>query len=93
VIAPTEATYSAPQVCDMVGITYRQLDYWLRRRIITIGNDHTPGSGHHRLFTESEVVALTELVAIYNSARAILRDFGSGDLWADAMEKEGHGEQ
>lgn len=29
------AGYRAPQVCKLVGITYRQLDYWARTGLIT----------------------------------------------------------
>ena len=29
-----ELGYRAPQVCKLVGITYRQLDYWARTNLI-----------------------------------------------------------
>ncbi|MDH3500275.1 MAG: MerR family transcriptional regulator, partial [Acidimicrobiia bacterium] len=31
---PMEQGYRAPQVCKLVGITYRQLDYWARTDLL-----------------------------------------------------------
>ena len=49
--------YRAPQVCNLVGITYRQLDYWART-----GSDRpsirSHGSGSQRSYSFSDIVQL-----------------------------------
>lgn len=54
----TERTYRAPEVCRRVGITYRQLDYWIRTGLIEIDNPY-PGSGDRRLYSADTVAELT----------------------------------
>ncbi|HSO51072.1 MAG TPA: MerR family transcriptional regulator, partial [Acidimicrobiia bacterium] len=41
--------YRAPQVCKLVGITYRQLDYWARTNLIKPSLQQANGSGSQRL--------------------------------------------
>jgi len=50
--------YRAPQVCNLVGITYRQLDYWARTGLITPSLQQATGSGSQRLYTFQDVVQL-----------------------------------
>jgi DNA-binding transcriptional MerR regulator len=83
-----EQTFSTLEAAEMAGVTYRQLDYWLRRGIIEISDDPQPGSGHSRRFTQTEVEALMEIVTIYRSAQAILREFTNGTLWMQAKESK-----
>jgi DNA-binding transcriptional MerR regulator len=37
------------------GLTYRQLDHWTRRGLLHPDNSATPGSGHRRVWSESEM--------------------------------------
>lgn len=46
--------YESTQVCEIAGITYRQLDHWLHRNYVTPGR-HLTGSGSRRGFTTDEV--------------------------------------
>jgi len=50
--------YRAPQVCNVVGITYRQLDYWARTRLLTPSLQTAHGSGSQRLYSFSDIVQL-----------------------------------
>ncbi len=50
--------YRAPQVCTLVGISYRQLDYWARTGLITPSVREASGSGSQRLYSFSDVVQL-----------------------------------
>ena len=50
--------YRAPQVCALVGISYRQLDYWARTGLITPSVQEASGSGSQRLYSFSDVVQL-----------------------------------
>jgi DNA-binding transcriptional MerR regulator len=50
--------YRAPQVCNLVGISYRQLDYWARTGLITPSVQQATGSGSQRLYSFADVVQL-----------------------------------
>ena len=50
--------YRAPQVCSLVGITYRQLDYWARTGLITPSLQRAAGSGSQRLYAFPDIVQL-----------------------------------
>ncbi len=50
--------YRAPQVCKLVGITYRQLDYWARTNLILPTLQRAHGSGSQRLYSFTDVVQL-----------------------------------
>jgi len=54
----TEQGYRAPQVCNLVGITYRQLDYWARTDLLTPSVASAQGSGSQRLYSFTDVVQL-----------------------------------
>ena len=50
--------YRAPQVCRLVGITYRQLDYWARTGLLKPSLQEAHGSGSQRLYTFIDIVQL-----------------------------------
>lgn len=75
-----DLAFSSLEVCQMVGISYRQLDHWLRVGTITIDRA-LPGSGSPRRWTLEEVDRLREIVAIYREALDAIEAFRSGALW------------
>ena len=50
--------YRGPQVCSIVGITYRQLDYWARTDLIRPSVADAKGSGTQRLYSYSDLLEL-----------------------------------
>jgi DNA-binding transcriptional MerR regulator len=50
--------YRAPHVCKLVGITYRQLDYWARTELLQPSLRAAEGSGTQRLYSFSDLVQL-----------------------------------
>ena len=50
--------YRAPQVCSLVGITYRQLDYWARTGLIKPSVQAAQGSGTQRRYSFADIVQL-----------------------------------
>ncbi|MEX2328566.1 MAG: MerR family transcriptional regulator [Nitriliruptoraceae bacterium] len=50
--------YRGPTVCRIVGITYRQLDYWARTGLVEPGMRKAEGSGTQRLYSFDDVVRL-----------------------------------
>jgi DNA-binding transcriptional MerR regulator len=50
--------YRGPQVCAIVGITYRQLDYWARTGLLRPSVVDAHGSGTQRLYSYRDLVEL-----------------------------------
>jgi DNA-binding transcriptional MerR regulator len=53
-----ETGYSGTQTAKVVGITYRQLDYWARTDLIRPSMSDASGSGSRRLYSYSDLVEL-----------------------------------
>ncbi len=51
-------SYGGPQVCKLVGITYRQLDYWARTGLLRPSVADARGSGTRRRYAYSDLVEL-----------------------------------
>src|SRR3989442_9302242 len=56
-MAQTEG-YRVPDVCKLVGISYRQLDYWARTGLVTPSIREAGGSGTQRLYSFRDLVQL-----------------------------------
>ncbi|HTW06178.1 MAG TPA: MerR family transcriptional regulator [Acidimicrobiales bacterium] len=52
------AGYRGPQVCSVVGITYRQLDYWARTDLLRPSISDAKGSGTQRVYAYTDLVQL-----------------------------------
>jgi len=50
--------FHGPQVCSLVGITYRQLDYWARTGLLQPSVAAAKGSGSRRVYSYSDVLEL-----------------------------------
>ncbi|MDY2941575.1 MAG: MerR family transcriptional regulator [Varibaculum sp.] len=50
--------FRGPAVCKVVGITYRQLDYWARTGLVEPSIRHAKGSGSQRLYSFRDVLVL-----------------------------------
>jgi DNA-binding transcriptional MerR regulator len=57
-MADNARDYRAPQVCKIVGITYRQLDYWARTGLLRPSVSDAKGSGSQRRYSYLDVVEL-----------------------------------
>ena len=55
---PTDGGFRGPQVCSIVGITYRQLDYWARTDLVRPSLHDAAGSGTQRLYSYRDLVEL-----------------------------------
>src|SRR5580765_6307336 len=54
----SDAGYRGPQVCKIVGITYRQLDYWARTDLVKPSVMEANGSGTQRLYSFGDLLEL-----------------------------------
>jgi len=55
---PRELGFRGPQVCSIVGITYRQLDYWARTDLVRPSIADAKGSGTQRTYSFQDLVRL-----------------------------------
>jgi DNA-binding transcriptional MerR regulator len=53
-----EEGYRGPQVCSIVGITYRQLDYWARTKLLCPSITAAKGSGSQRRYSYRDLLEL-----------------------------------
>jgi hypothetical protein len=54
----SENGFSGPQVCSIVGITYRQMDYWARTDLVRPSLADARGSGSQRRYSYRDLVRL-----------------------------------
>ena len=59
--------YRGPQVCSIVGITYRQLDYWTRTNLIKASVADAQGSGTQRLYSYSDLLQVKVIKSLLDS--------------------------
>jgi DNA-binding transcriptional MerR regulator len=57
-VTSTEAGFRGPQVCAIVGITYRQLDYWARTDLLKPSISEARGSGTQRRYSYRDLLEL-----------------------------------
>ena len=65
--------YRSPQVCKLVGITYRQLDYWARKGLLEPSLQAAEGSGTQRLYSFTDVVALRVIKRLLDTGLSLPR--------------------
>jgi DNA-binding transcriptional MerR regulator len=63
----SEAGFRGPQVCSVVGITYRQLDYWARTGLLHPSITQAKGSGSQRLYSYTDLVQLKVIKRLLDS--------------------------
>ena len=92
--------FRGPQVCALVGITYRQLDYWARTGLLRPSIADARGSGTQRLYAYTDVVGLKVIkqlldagISLQRARRAVecLRDGLGADLAAANLVLVGTG--
>ena len=90
--AAGEQGFSGPQVCQIVGITYRQLDYWDRTDLLKPSLATAQGSGTQRRYSYRDLLRLKVIKGLLDAgvrlqtARTViesLRD-GLGGDWQTA---------
>jgi DNA-binding transcriptional MerR regulator len=83
--------FHGPQVCTLVGISYRQLDYWARTGLLRPSLAEAKGSGTKRVYSYQDVLELKVIkslldsgVSLQSARRAVdcLRDELGSDLAA-----------
>lgn len=63
----SEQGYRGPQVCSIVGITYRQLDYWARTDLLRPSLADAQGSGSQRRYSYRDLLELRVIKNLLDS--------------------------
>ena len=80
--------YRAPQVCSLVGISYRQLDYWARTGLITPSIQEASGSGSQRLYSFSDVVQLKVVKRLLDAGMSLKKIRKAMEILSVALASE-----
>ena len=65
-------TFRAPEVCQLIGISYRQIDYWARTGLV-VPSVPAQGSGTARLYSMSDLLALRVVRDLLSSGVSLQR--------------------
>ena len=65
--------YRGPQTCKIVGITYRQLDYWTRTKLVTPSVQDADGSGTQRLYSFNDLLQLKVIKSLLEAGASLQR--------------------
>ena len=93
-----EEGYRGPQVCSIVGITYRQLDYWARTDLLRPSISEARGSGTQRRYSYKDLLQLKVIkqlldagISLHSARRALecLRSSGEDVATAKLVIDEG----
>jgi DNA-binding transcriptional MerR regulator len=93
-----ETGFGGPEVCRIVGITYRQLDYWARTDLLRPSLVDAQGSGTQRRYSYRDLVALKVIkslldggLSLQTARKAIdyLRDHLGEDLASASLVIDG----
>ncbi len=83
--------FRGPQVCSVVGISYRQLDYWARTDLLRPSISEARGSGTQRLYSYRDLLELKVIkqlldagVSLQSARRAIACLLEAGEDLASA---------
>ncbi len=64
---PETTGYRVPDVCRIIGITYRQLDYWARTGLVTPSIREAGGSGTQRLYSFKDLLLLRVIKSLIDT--------------------------
>lgn len=90
--------YRVPTVCTIVGVTYRQLDYWARTHLVEPSIRGATGSGTQRLYAFKDILILKIVkrlldagISLQNIRVAVdhLRGWGTTDLSQTTLISDG----
>jgi DNA-binding transcriptional MerR regulator len=72
-LADGRAGYRGPVVCEVVGVTYRQLDYWTTTGLVTPSVRGAEGSGSQRLYAFEDIVRLKVIKRLLDAGVSLQR--------------------
>lgn len=83
-----EHGFRAPQVCKIVAITYRQLDYWARTGLLTPSVADARGSGTQRLYSFGDIVQLRVIKRLLDAGMSLKKIRQAMDILREQLQSE-----
>jgi DNA-binding transcriptional MerR regulator len=83
--------YRAPDVANIVGISYRQLDYWARTDLVTPSIRDAGGSGTQREYSFQDIVLLKAIKNLLDTGVNLQRIRKAIGFLRDHLRKPPHG--
>jgi DNA-binding transcriptional MerR regulator len=83
--------YRAPDVAKIVGISYRQLDYWARTDLVTPSIRDAGGSGTQREYSFQDIVLLKAIKNLLDTGVNLQRIRKAIGFLRDHLRKPPHG--
>jgi DNA-binding transcriptional MerR regulator len=84
----TDQGYRAPQVCKLVGITYRQLDYWARTGLLTPSLQPASGSGSQRRYSFGDIVQLKVVKRLLDAGMSLKKIRQAMDILRGELDSD-----
>ncbi|MGH9169010.1 MAG: MerR family transcriptional regulator [Acidimicrobiia bacterium] len=84
----TETGYRAPHVCRLVGITYRQLDYWARTGLLVPSLHPAQGSGSQRLYSFLDIVQLRVIKSLLDAGMSLKKIRQAMNILRERVESD-----
>ncbi|QIK68492.1 MerR family transcriptional regulator [Nocardioides sp. HDW12B] len=95
---PDDVGYRGPTACNAAGITYRQLDYWARTKLVEPTVRGAAGSGTQRLYSFRDILLLKVIKRLLDAGISLqqirtavqhLRERGTDDLTRVTLMSDG----
>jgi DNA-binding transcriptional MerR regulator len=95
---PEDAGFRGPTACSAAGITYRQLDYWARTKLVEPTVRSATGSGTQRLYSFKDILLLKIIKRLLDAGVSLqqirtaidhLRVRGTADLTQVTLMSDG----
>ena len=95
---PRDTGFRGPTACSAAGITYRQLDYWARTKLVEPSVRSATGSGTQRLYSFKDILLLKIIKRLLDAGVSLqqirtavdhLRERGTDDLTQVTLMSDG----
>jgi DNA-binding transcriptional MerR regulator len=80
--------FRAPEVCELAGISYRQLDYWSRTGLIKPGIKEASGSGTRRLYSFKDLILIKAIKGLIEAGMSLQKVREAIDYIRGAMTED-----
>ena len=83
-----EQGYRVPEVCRVVDISYRQLDYWARTELVTPSIRDAGGSGTQRLYSLRDLMLLKVIKRLIDTGISLQKIRAAVEFLRESLQEE-----
>jgi DNA-binding transcriptional MerR regulator len=80
--------FSGPLVCDLTGVTYRQLDYWTRTGLLVPSIEAAVGSGNRRVYGYADLLEVKVIKSLLDAGLSLTRARQAVDCLRTTFNKD-----